>query len=194
MESIDERSLTGSCGLYCGLCPRYQSNAPSRCQGCQLGTTRSYCSVYRCCVTKHKFLTCAECPQYPCGKLLRTLRTDRKEDSFLTHKQALPNLDEIRRDGLSSFLDEQRKRRLLAEYLIANYNAGRSVTLYCTACALLPSRTVERTISRMERSLDELSKHTKERKELAKEMRKLLKAAASDVHIDLALRRKTTRP
>jgi len=150
--------------------------------------------VYRCCVTKHKFLTCVECSHHPCGKLLRALRTDRKEDSFLTHKQALPNLGEIRRDGLSSFLEEQRKRRLLAEYLIANYNAGRSVTLYCTACALLPSRTVERIISRMERSLDELSKHIKERKELAKEIGKLLKEAASDLHIDLALRRKPTRP
>jgi len=193
MESLDERSLIGSCGLYCGLCPRYQSNAPSRCQGCQLGATRSYCGVYRCCVTKHKFLTCAECPEYPCGKLLRTLRVDRKEDSFVTHKQALPNLGEIKRDGLGSFLEERRKRRLLAEYLIANYNAGRSVTLYCTACTLLPSRTVKRTIAKMERTLDGLSKDTKERKKLAKEMRQLLKQAASDLHIDLALRRKKTR-
>jgi hypothetical protein len=46
----------------------------------------------------------------------------------------------------------------------------------------------------MERSLDKLSKHIKERKELAKEMGKLLKEAASDLHIDLALRRKPTRP
>ena len=29
--------LIGACGLYCGLCTKYQSKAPSRCIGCKLG-------------------------------------------------------------------------------------------------------------------------------------------------------------
>ena len=185
---MDERTLMGACGLYCGLCPRYQSKAPSRCPGCPLADMHSYCSVYRCCVTKHEFLTCAECSEYPCGKLLRTLGVEKGLDSFVSHKPALPNLDEIVSDGLDSFLQEQRKRRLLAEHLIANYNAGRSMTLYCTACALLPRRT----IVKIEKSLAKGCVDGKDQKAVAKAMRKLLEEAATDLGIDLALRRKRT--
>ena len=192
METLDERALIGSCGLYCGLCPRYQSKAPSRCLGCQSGEQHSYCSVYRCCVTKHEFLTCAECSEYPCGKFLRVLGVEKGLDSFVSHKPALPNLDEIKEDGLDSFLREQRKRRLLAEDLIANYNAGRSMTLYCTACALLPSRTIERTIAKMEKSVEKKTVDREDYKAVAKAMKRLLKQAASDLGIDLALRRKRT--
>jgi hypothetical protein len=110
-------------------------------------------------------------------------------DSFVSHKPALPNLDEIKSDGLDSFLQEQQKRRLLAEHLIANYNAGRSMTLYCTACALLPRRTIERTIAKMEKSLAKRSVDGKDQKAVAKEMRRFLNEAATDLGIDLALRR-----
>jgi hypothetical protein len=113
-------------------------------------------------------------------------------DSFVSHKPALPNLDEIVSDGLDSFLQEQRKRRLLAEHLIANYNAGRSMTLYCTACSLLPRRMIERTITKMEKSLAKGSVGGKDQKAVAKAMRKLLEEAATDLGIDLALRRKRT--
>jgi len=187
---LDERTLMGACGLYCGLCPRYQSKAPSRCPGCLQADMHSYCSVYRCCATKHEFTTCAECGDYPCGKLLRTLGVEKGLDSFVSHKPALPNLDEIVSDGLDSFLQEQRKRRLLAEHLIADYNAGRSMTLYCTACALLPRRMIERTIVKMEKSLAKGSVDGKDQKTVAKEMRKLLEEAATDLGINLALRRK----
>ena len=190
MNLEEEKHLAGCCGLYCGLCPRYQSKAPSRCPGCPLADMHSYCSVYRCCVTKHEFLTCAECDEYPCGKLLRTLGVEKGLDSFVSHKPALPNLDEIVSDGLDSFLQEQRKLRLLAEHLIANYNAGRSMTLYCTACALLPRRTIERTIAKLEKSLAKGSVDGKDLKGVAKAMRKRLEEAATDLRIDLALRRK----
>ncbi len=58
---MEERDLVGVCGLYCGLCPRFQSQARSRCLGCQLGEQHSYCSVYRCCVTRRGLFTCAGC-------------------------------------------------------------------------------------------------------------------------------------
>jgi len=189
MKTPDERAPMGACGLYCGLCPRCQSNAPSRCLGCHLGGQHSYCSVYRC-VTKRGFTTCAECSEYPCERLLRVLGVEKGLDSFVSHKPALDNLDQIKKDGLESFLQEQRKRRLLAEQLISNYNAGRSMTLYCTACALMPPRTIERAINKMERSLTNGQVDRLNQKEVAKAMRKLIEEAASDLGIDLALRRK----
>jgi len=73
---------------------------------------------------------------------------------------------------------------------IANYNVGRSITVYCTACALLPRRTVERTIAKLEKSLAKGSLDGKDQKAVAKEMRKSFDEAATDLGIDLALRRK----
>jgi hypothetical protein len=80
----------------------------------------------------------------------------------------------------------------LAEYLIENYNAGRSTTLYCTACALLPRRTIERAVAKLDKSLSKGPMDVKDQKAVAKAMRKLLEEAATDLGIDLALRRKRT--
>lgn len=114
MKTLEEKHLVGCCGLYCGLCPRFQSKAPSRCIGCQLGEQHSYCSVYRCCVTKQGLFTCADCDEYPCERLLRVLGVEEGLDSFISHKPALPNLDRIREVGLETYLEEQRERREVA--------------------------------------------------------------------------------
>lgn len=111
-------------------------------------------------------------------------------DSFVSHKPALPNLDEIKQDGPDSFLQEQRKRRLLAAHLISNYNAGRSMTLYCTACALMPPRAIDRAINKMEKLLTNGQVDRSNQKEVAKAMRKLIQGLASELSIDLALRRR----
>ena len=124
METVEEKHLAGCCGLYCGLCPRFQSKAPSRCLSCHLGEQRSYCSVYRCCVTKRGLFTCAGCDEYPCERLLRVLGVEEGLDSFISHKPALPNLDRIREVGLLTYLEEQRERRLLVEHLLDRYNEG----------------------------------------------------------------------
>jgi hypothetical protein len=33
--SKQNKNLVGCCGIYCGLCTKYQSKAPSRCIGCR---------------------------------------------------------------------------------------------------------------------------------------------------------------
>jgi len=149
----------------------------------------AYCGVYRC-VTKRGYLTCAECPEYPCTKLKRALKLDEELDSFISHKVALDNLDDIRKFGLESFLSEQRERRLLAERLIVGYNAGRSVTLYCTACALLPTRVITQAIARVERRISDGKIDREDRKAVARQMRLQLTKLAQELDIDLSLRKK----
>ena len=149
----------------------------------------TYCAVYRC-VTKRGYLTCAECPQYPCTRLKRALRIDEGLDSFVTHRVALDNLDHIRKFGLESFLSNQRDRRLLAERLIAGYNAGRSMTFYCTACALLPTRVIGQVIARVEDEISDGKLDREDSKALAKHMRLVIDGLARKLDIDLSLRRK----
>ena len=149
----------------------------------------AYCGVYRC-VTKRGYLTCAECPEYPCTKLKRALKLDEELDSFISHKVALDNLDDIRKFGLESFLSEQRERRLLAERLIVGYNAGRSVTVYCTACTLLPTRVITQAIARVERRISDGKIDREDRKAVARQMRLQLTKLAQELDIDLSLRKK----
>ena len=149
----------------------------------------AYCGVYRC-VTKRGYLTCAECPEYPCTRLKRALKIDEGIDSFLSHRVALDNLDNIRKFGMDSFLSEQRERRLLARRLIEDYNAGRSMTLYCTACALLPTRVITQAIDRVEKQVSTGRIDRDDRKMLARQMRLELNSLAKRLDIDLSLRRK----
>ena len=189
-ELHEDAHLAGCCGLYCGLCPRYQSTAPSRCPGCHQGDQRSYCSVCRCCVTKRGLVTCAQCEDYPCERLLRVIGVDVELDSFISHRPALPNLERIRGAGLDVHLREQRQRRRLAEYLLADYNDGRSMTFFCTACALMPPQLVRSAADDATRlgaggAVDDLDQKAK-----AKAVRAAIQTKASEAGIDLRLRRK----
>ncbi|MBL7073988.1 DUF3795 domain-containing protein [candidate division KSB1 bacterium] len=183
MNFEEEKNLAGACGLYCGLCPRYQSKAPSRCIGCQLGENHNYCSVWRCAVKKHGLVTCAQCEEFPCDKLVHLLGVQPDGttcDSFLTHRPAIPNLKLQRELGMEGWLGQQHPRRLLAEELIENYNDGRSMTFYCTACALMPLALIENAMGRMKKGGGGGPA----------EMKTLIRDAAAKANIDLKLRKK----
>ena len=190
METIEEKHYVGCCGLYCGLCPRFTSSAPSRCLGCQLGPQHDYCSVYRCCVTKRGLGTCAECDEYPCERLLRALGAEEGLDSFISHRPALPNLDRIQEAGLDVFHQEQKERRLLAEQLIASYNEGRSMSFYCCACALLPPDRVREAIGVVDGMLASGQVDSSDLKAKAKMTKSLIQERATAAGIDLKLRKK----
>jgi hypothetical protein len=184
---MEERDYAGVCGLYCGLCPRFQSTAASRCPGCQLGPQHDYCSVYRC-ARKRGYWTCAECGEYPCERLLRLVGDG--ADSFLSHRPMLPNLERTGEAGLDTHLDEQRERRLLAEQLIGEYNEGRSMTFYCTAAALLAPAVIRGALQEMEEVLATGQVDGADIKAKAKVMKALITERADQAGVDLKLRRK----
>jgi hypothetical protein len=131
MQNKLEKSLVGCCGLYCGLCSKYQSKTPSRCIGCSLGEQHSWCSIWNCCVKKHGFDTCTECNEiFNCEIFLR-----RKVAEWIP---AFDNLRQIKEVGLENWLKEQKDRQSLVEELLHNYNEGRSMSFFCKACARMP--------------------------------------------------------
>jgi len=85
LDGNEERALASACGHFSGLCPRFESEAPSRPPGCHLGETRSRGGVYRC-VTKRGRRTCAECAESPCPRLLRALKAEEGLDGFTTQR------------------------------------------------------------------------------------------------------------
>jgi hypothetical protein len=139
MKNSEAKSLVGCCGLYCGLCSKYQSKAPSRCVGCRLGEQHSWCSIWNCCVKKHGFETCTECEEvFNCEIFVR-----RKVAQWIP---AFDNLRRIKESGLKNWLKEQKKRQALVEELLDNYNEGRSMSFFCKACARMPINLINDTV------------------------------------------------
>lgn len=131
MNNEEARNLSGCCGLFCGLCNKYQSRSPSRCIGCRLGEQHAWCSIWNCCVKKHGLETCTECRDiFHCPVFLR-----RKVAEWVP---AADNLRHIQDVGLKAWSREQRERQALLEEMLLHYNEGRSMNLYCKACARMP--------------------------------------------------------
>ncbi len=126
-----KNDLIGACGIYCGLCTKYQSRAKSRCIGCKVGEQHSWCSIWNCCVKRHGLETCNECSEiFNCAIFLR-----RKVAEWIP---AADNLLQIKEVGLENWLKEQKERQALVEELLQNYNEGRSMSFYCKACTRMP--------------------------------------------------------
>jgi len=101
----------------------------------------------------------------------------------------LPNLERIRDAGLQAHLSEQRERRLLCEYLLANYNEGRSMTFFCTACALLPSGAIREAIGEMDSARAAGQIDHSDIKAKSKAIKSLIGELAQQRDVDLKLRR-----
>jgi len=140
MKTDDSENLAGCCGLFCGLCNKYQSSAPSRCIGCKLGEQHSWCSIWNCCVKKHGFETCAECNNiFKCD-----IHKRRKVSEWIP---AADNLLQIKKSGLDSWLQNQKERKHLVDELLRNYNEGRSLSFFCKVCSRMSVDLVRNAIS-----------------------------------------------
>lgn len=178
MKTSEARNLAGCCGLYCGLCNKYQSKAPSRCLGCQLGEQHSWCSIWSCCVQKHGIETCAECGEiFICPIFQR-----RKVGEWIP---AADNLRQIKDVGLESWLREQIKRQAVLEKLLQNYNDGRSTTFYCKVCARMPPDAVNEAIGEAKERLASEKINRSDLKSKARILKTVVKDLVLKAHIKL---------
>jgi len=178
MTKDKAKDLIGCCGLYCGLCNKYQSKAPSRCIGCKLGEQHSWCSIWNCCVKKHGFETCAQCSEvFTCAILTR-----RKVAEWIP---AADNLRQINKDGLANWLKGQRERQRLVERLLQDYNEGRSMSLYCRACARMPIKLINSAITESKKQLAGKQVDDSDLKAKAKILRATIKDLALKVNVNL---------
>jgi hypothetical protein len=172
---MKKHNLIGVCGISCGLCPRFQSKAASRCLGCGLDAHCTYCSIFRCSAIKQNYETCAECKEFPCEKYEQWFDAD----SFVTHQKCLANIQEIKEIGIDKFLEEQKKRKVLLEIMLRKYNPGKCMSLYCLASTLL-------SVKSQTEALDRLKKVENNRSETFK---MLIQELSENEHIILKLRK-----
>jgi len=146
MKNNEAKNLIGCCGIYCGLCSKYQSKAPSRCIGCKLGEQHSWCSIWNCCVKKYGFETCAECSEiFNCKIFIR-----RKVVEWIPAAENLRQIEEV---GLENWLKEQRERQTLVEELLQNYNEGRSMSFYCKTCTRMPINLINKAMKEAKKKI-----------------------------------------
>ncbi len=180
--TVNDKDLVGCCGIFCSLCTKYQSKAPSRCIGCRIGKQHDWCSIYRCCENKKGFFTCIECNEYPCERYAR-----RKWGTDYWSRKAIENLDEIKKSGLDSWLKDQRERRVLVENLLDNYNEGRSMSFYCKVCILLPIEVINNAIEKAREKFLSDKIPDSDTKSRAKILRAIIQEMSLKIGINLKL-------
>jgi hypothetical protein len=178
VKDNEAKKLIGCCGLYCGLCNKYQSQAPSRCLGCKVGEQHVWCSIWNCCEKKHGFETCAECSEiFNCAIFLR-----RKVAEWIP---AADNLRLIKEVGLKQWLQEQKQRQTIVEELLHNFNEGRSMTFYCKACSRMPIEMIKGAIQGAQEKLQLEKADAIDIKSRAKIVRGMITDLALEAHVNL---------
>ena len=179
MKNNKARNLIGCCGIYCGLCSKYQSKAPSRCIGCKLGEQHSWCSIWNCCVKKHGFETCVECSEiFNCEIFIR-----RKVVEWIPAAENLRKIEEV---GLENWLKEQRERQTLVEELLQNYNEGRSMSFYCKTCTRMPINLINEAMKEAKKKIVSEKLDNSDMKLKAKILKSTIKdmAVKSNINMD----------
>lgn len=147
-EHVRVYPTIGVCGLDCGLCPRYYTEGISRCPGCcgpEFSSKHPSCSFITCCVKKKNLEVCAECSDFPCSKFRseEEYRELKESASYPSYKKVIPNLNFIKEHGIEKFAGQQEKRIRLLERMLADFNDGRSRSLYCKSAILLSLTALE---------------------------------------------------
>jgi hypothetical protein len=131
------------------------------------------------------FTTCTECKESPCERYFR-----RGWGTDELSKTAEKSLESIKKTGMKDWLKEQRKRRLLLENLLANYNEGRSMSFYCLAAMLMPPKLIEKAISELKEKLATNQLDSSDIKAKAKALRETIQGLAQKSGIELKLRKR----
>jgi len=184
-EALKKFSTIGCCGIDCGLCPRFHTKGDSVCPGCgglNFKEKHPSCGFVTCCVIKNGLEVCSDCKDYPCSRF----DSERKgSDSFVTHRKVFANLDFIKKKGIDCFLRQQKTRMSILMDFLAKFDDGRSKSLFCISCALLPLEKLQEAHGFM-LCLSDLT----DSKEKNKRLKDRLCMIADNLKLDLKLNNK----
>jgi len=134
---------------------------------------------------KKGFTTCAECEEYPCERYSR-----RGWGTDQWSQTAQKSLNSIKAFGMENWLEKQRKRRVLLEHLLDNYNEGRSMSFYCLATILMPPELINEAVNKLKKRLASNQLNSLDIKAKAKTLREIIQSLAQEHGIELRLSKK----
>jgi hypothetical protein len=174
----------GICGLSCRLCPRYQTNTASKCDGCKsIARITLGCPFITCAIKKKGVEFCWDCKSNePCEKWNRHCEAGKEHDSFKSYRKLEDDINFIKKYGVEAYNRQQEIRESLLLKLLNEFNEGRSKSYYCIAVTVMD-------IDELENALEEAYTrlNTQYIKERSKIMHSILDRIASkkDYHLQL---------
>ena len=164
----------GICGLSCRLCPRYQTEAASRCRGCKsVDRMAAGCPFITCAIKKVGVEFCWDCrDSESCEKWQKHRELGKKYDSFKSYQKLDDDIKFVKEKGIRAFEEQQKIRESLLIRLINEFNEGRSRSYYCIAATVME-------IEELKRCLEEAS--TKAKSQDIKGKAKLMHSFIDDI-------------
>ena len=129
----------GICGLSCRLCPTYNTDAKSKCDGCKSENRMVVgCPFITCAIKKKGIEFCWDCEQNEtCEKWMKHRNAGKKVDSFKCYRKLEDDIAFIQKNGVNEFEKLQKMREKLLEEMLQEFNEGRSKSYYCIAATIL---------------------------------------------------------
>ena len=129
----------GICGLSCRLCPTYNTDAKSKCDGCKSENRMAVgCPFITCAIKKKGIEFCWDCEQdETCEKWVKHRNTGKKVDSFKCYQKLEDDIAFIQKNGVDEFEKLQKMREKVLKEMLQEFNEGRSKSYYCIAATIL---------------------------------------------------------
>ena len=128
---------------------------------------------------KKGLITCVECEEYPCERYAR--RGWGTDQLSRTAEKSLANIEE---SGMEDWLKEQKRRQLLLESLLINYNEGRSMSLYCLAATLMSPELIEKAMGELKERIVDGQINSLNVKAKAKALKEIIQDLAQEHDIE----------
>ncbi len=125
----------GVCGLSCYLCPNYNTDAKSRCEGCKSeGRMGAACAFLTCAVKKKGIEFCWNCEDCgSCEKWKKHREAGKRFDSFKCYQKLEDDILFIQDHGVERFVEAQEQRHeLLKEMFGLQRRALQELLLHCS--------------------------------------------------------------
>ena len=176
----------GVCGLSCRLCPLYNSQAESRCNGCNSADRIKVGCPFITCAVKEKGLDfCWECKENStCEKWRKHRDAGKTYDSFKCYQTLETDIEFIQKNGVEEFDRQQKTRQLLLKEMLDEFNDGRSKSYYCIVATLFTVEELQQTLANARGSSKGL-----QQKEKSKAMHSIIENVASQRGYCLKLRK-----
>jgi hypothetical protein len=176
----------GICGLSCRLCPMYQTNTASKCNGCKSSDRMALgCPFITCAIKRKGVEFCWDCGENEsCEKWRKHREAGKKYDSFKTYQMLENDIKYVITQGVQDYDEQQKIRETLLLELLKEFNEGRSKSYYCIASTLIDINDLRDALA--EANVSSKSLNIKDK---AKIMHSLLDAMALKKGSHLSLRK-----
>lgn len=143
------------------------------------------CPFLNCAVKKKGLEFCGFCEESKtCEKWRKHRETGKKRDSFVSYQKLEDNIAFIGKHGLDEFEVQQKAKEKLLRDMLAEFNDGRSKSLYCVAATLMDPTDLKVALAKAKEQSKGLALNDK-----AKVMRAVLAEVANENNLLLKLRK-----